>query len=74
MSRRETHKNRKDDKPMKKLVSLLLALLLCASMLAASLLAVGNAAEPDPDPNPAVSGEPDPVHSAPPREDTENKA
>ncbi len=52
---------------MKKFVSLLLTLLLCASMLAASLLAVGSAAEPDP--KPTVSGEPNPVHSLPPGDD-----
>lgn len=57
---------------MKKFVSLPL----CVSVAAASLLAAGSAAEPDPDGRLAVNGEPgnpDPAHSVPAGEDTEDK-
>lgn len=52
---------------MKKIVSLALALLLCASILAASLQTVCLAAEPGPDPTPTptATAEPDPVNGFP---------
>lgn len=57
---------------MKKIVSLALALLLCASILAASLQTICLAAEPDPTPTPTATAEPDPVNGLPDDESHEN--
>lgn len=58
---------------MKKIVSLILALLLCASVLAASLQTVCLAAEPDPTPTPTATAEPDPVNGLPDGENQETR-
>lgn len=50
---------------MKKIVSLILALLLCASVLAASLQTVCLAAEPNPTPTPTATSEPNSINGLP---------
>ncbi|MDE7172509.1 MAG: hypothetical protein K2O11_11660 [Oscillospiraceae bacterium] len=58
---------------MKKIASLILALILCASMLAASLQTVCLAAKPDPPPTPTATAEPDLVNGLPADEERENR-
>ena len=60
---------------MKKIVSLALAVLLCASILAASLQTVCLAAKPEPAPapTPTATAEPDPVNGLPADEERENR-